>query len=145
MSLNLQKSMLFVVCVFCFSVSGGRDIIAESDYVPTTCVGMDKEFTPICEVAKKYKTPLYATASWFFFSGLESASRVCSFSVNERFNLAKAQLLKSSNAKKVYDLFIKNFDESKIPNKESWCQEHYLMFGPNAPKGPNGGDNQLYR
>lgn len=116
-----------------------------SDRVPTTCVGVDKEVARVCEIAKRFKSPLSATVTVSVFAGLERTASVCGFSLNERFYDIRARILTSSELNNAYIFISQNIDATTIPDKNAWCSYHYYTFGPNAPLGPNGVDNRLYR
>ena len=137
--------LLNIVCCALLFFCNKYAVANTEDYVPKTCADMqDEESRMICELARKFGAPFYQTGVVFFVAGIEVSGRVCNFKFTEKFNTARMKARNSKNMIQVYDFIVANSSEN-FPNKKAWCQKSYSMFGPNAPRGPNGGDNRMYR
>lgn len=139
--------IIFVILLFIqWVIVYPENVNATEDYIPINCEDMrfDDSSYMICNIAKRYQTPLYMTSSAFMIAGVESTAFYCGFRTNNNFIKIKNKILSgNSRIQNVYQLFIDN-STGNFQNKAHFCQQQYAAFGPNAPRGPNGGDNRLF-
>lgn len=118
-----------------------------NDYIPYDCERFknkdDHFFYTTCLLAKKYQTKLLKTQIVYTLASIESSAFLCGYTMNKRFLDIKNKLLfNDQNIKILYDDMINSLF-GNMQNQEEYCKYIYDTFGPNAPKGPNGGDNRL--
>lgn len=139
----MKKIIIFSILIYCLYSTIAN---AQNDYIPNDCSNLRNDYAlfGVCEVARKYRTPFYKTMTAFFMAGIESAGYYCGFRTNNRFIRNKQNFLANDRKiQQVYQYFIDN-SSGNFPNKTQFCQEQYSLFGPYAPRGPNGGDNRIF-
>lgn len=123
-----------------------------NDYIPNTCSNYsDPIIYGICEHARVNQVPFGVAFEITMLSEMEYAANVCGFSLNENYYLHKEKLMYINKANNFFSYMSKYYATYKIElgsqwgMKQNFCNYHYSNFGPNAPRGPSGGDNRFFR
>ena len=137
-----MSRLIITITLFMFPLIS----FANNDYIPTSCYEIsDQDFLRTCEIARHYQTPIYMTTAALSVAGIEVTSKTCGFKLTERFVEVKNKILQSQKISDVYYLFLYQIREhQKTQNNKFHCENSYKMLGPNSPKGPNGGSNQMF-
>ncbi len=99
----------------------------------------------INKLAKKYHISQEEAFTVMFVSDIEAAAIMCKFKLTDNFFEGKEKLLNEDWKRMDLYLDIMRSLTDSFPNKQQYCRDHYQMFGPNARRGPHGGNNQMYK
>ena len=145
----LRFFAVFAAALLACALSPGSLSARESfeDFVPRSCEGATSESSRLmCELAKKFQTPLKQTLRAYVLAKAEFGESYCGYGLSEEFASAKAGLLQVENVPELIAAVEGQFKAHKFSTqKGEYCQSQYSLFGPGAQTNPDAVGGRYYK